>query len=103
MSYSLSTRIPDSLGAQLEQIAFNSGINKSELVRKALQAYFEQRDSEATNCHELAERLSYVVIVLQNPPDEETWLWLRKEVTNICHTMTNGSASCAGSITKIQP
>lgn len=102
MSYSLSTRLPDSLGRILEQNAINMKIKKSELVRKALQDYFEQQGSEITNCHKLVERLSYVLIVLQNSPDEETLLWLREEVKCVCDIMTNRSASCDGSITGIQ-
>lgn len=102
MSYSLSIRIPDSLNACLEQIALNTGVNKSELIRKALQAYLEQRNSEVAGCHELLGRIAYVSLVLQNLPDKETWLWLQKEIVDICHIMTNHSASCDGSITSTQ-
>ncbi len=95
MNHSLSVRISDTLNIALEQKALNMGIKKSELLRKALQAYLD-RNTAADTDDELQNRLSYLLIILQQPPEEKTWKWLQEEVERICQTMTENSVSCDG-------
>jgi hypothetical protein len=54
---SLSLKLPDQLNAQLEKACQERGAAKSDVVREALEAYFQSSLGGGVSCGHLAEDL----------------------------------------------